>query len=227
MVADVLALDDVDLAVDSESTGACASDDEGAAVEVWEGYDFEVVASREAHGTEPLGVDVICRKRFAAMEVVAVRERGAIPRWNANRGDASERVACGDYILAVNGRMGSIRGMVQALKWSAELHLLMRRSISFEVVLHRVPGQRLGITIAKESTSLVVAAVSDTGAVPDWNHANADRQLLCGDVLVEANGVSGASSAIMEVLAQDPPAPILRILARRQAGVKHAGEPWD
>jgi len=241
MAAEGIALDDVDLAVECDAGGPAS--------EPQEGYEFEVVAQRGDDGLEPLGVDVMYRRHLFVMEVIAVKETGLVPRWNASRRERSNRVCHGDYIMAVNGRSGSVVEMVEALKCSGELRLLVRRLKYFEVFLERVPGQKLGLTIAKDCDALIVAVVSDEGVVPDWNRAHPDRQLLVGDTLLEAqqgfiggrstlvnilalepaariftfevNGVSGTPYCIMQVMAQEPPAPKLRIIAQRQGGVPH------
>merc|ERR1740123_628629 len=68
----------------------------------------------------------------------------------------------GDYVLDVNGIRGNARAMMKEREHSAQLHLITRRPLSFEVEIHKMRGiLGLGLHHSSRSNCLLVEAILD------------------------------------------------------------------
>merc|ERR1719410_3033989 len=86
----------------------------------------------------------------------------------------------------------------------------------WDVTVSKEEGSTLGIDVDMGyGTVLPIYTVLEDGLVPDWNFDNPAQAVQVGDRIVEVNGVSGDSWAMVRALMGDPK---LDIVFERAAG---------
>mmetsp|Transcript_139160 Transcript_139160/g.253207 ORF Transcript_139160/g.253207 Transcript_139160/m.253207 type:complete len:130 (+) Transcript_139160:86-475(+) len=74
-------------------------------------------------------------------------------------------------------------------------------SSQFEIYLEKSPGDIIGLDIDwGDRTTLKVLNVKPGGLIAKWNETNPDKELKKDDLIVDINGSSGNSKALMEVI---------------------------
>jgi len=149
---------------------------------------FSVALSRQAG--DILGVDLDFTDGFSA-RLTRVEHKGAVLEWN-KRCPESLRLLQGDHIVAVNGKRGNARAIMQRLQSDESLEIEVHRPAQITI---RVNAARGGLGIdtnqAKNAKSLMIANVVTGGAISAWNAANEDRVVEKYDRVVAVNGVRG------------------------------------
>mmetsp|Transcript_46833 Transcript_46833/g.85784 ORF Transcript_46833/g.85784 Transcript_46833/m.85784 type:complete len:455 (-) Transcript_46833:151-1515(-) len=165
----------------------------------------------------PLGAKVFNAENKILI-VVSVANEGALARWNA--ANPENRIQKGDIITEISG-IG--RGPVSAFEmfFSKELEqmvaassmetfsrLLRLRHDAFEVSLAGIFGEEqvLGLELAPvpSANELLVAKSIGDGLVQTWNE-EAGPYNICinvGDIILEANGVSGNAQDMLRAIKQ-------------------------
>lgn len=120
--------------------------------------------------------------------------------------DGGPGVCPGDVIVEVHGQRGNpeaLLAMLQDLAGSSgELNITVRPRPAAHVAEIARTGrnwQRLGVSVLlkPDKTFFVVAAVHETGLVPEWNAANSGHACLCaGDKIVGVNGLEGSAAKL-------------------------------
>mmetsp|Transcript_49585 Transcript_49585/g.111409 ORF Transcript_49585/g.111409 Transcript_49585/m.111409 type:complete len:446 (-) Transcript_49585:119-1456(-) len=175
----------------------------------------------------PLGVKVFNAEN-KILVVVDVEKDGALGRWNAAHPDT--RVQRGDIVVEISG-LG--RGPVSAFEmfFSKELEQMMSASSTetfsrqirlrhdaFEVSLAGEFGedQVLGLELAPVPTvpDFLIAKRIGEGLVQTWNEAAGPYNVCInvGDIIIEANGVSGNAHQMLDAIRKSTNAWSLRVV---------------
>jgi len=113
------------------------------------------------------------------------------------------RLQAGDYIVEVNGLTGDQFEMLEELETTTgALTLRVVRAVEFEVLVVRKRRGSLGCAVscdAGSGGSLVIDGVHE-GPLQDWNVSNPDRLVEAGDRILSANGKTGSSTELLDII---------------------------
>jgi len=124
-------------------------------------------------------------------------------------------------IIQVNGVRGNSSRMMELLFQAArtanldvDLRIVSVKKV--EAMLHKAPGQTLGMQVRKKGSTafaLEVEEIDQVGLVKDWNEANPKSTMKAGSIIVAVSGFRGLRQDLLkEVARQDCSAVYLTLL---------------
>jgi len=117
--------------------------DDIVVMRVRRGIDIRIILERNTvtnedgteGGLEKFGIETPEQRLGDSLVVLALRERGLIPNWNASTGDPVSKVQVGDRILRVGNAKGSAMNIAKALKEASgkfQMHLVRAAPEQFD-----------------------------------------------------------------------------------------------
>jgi hypothetical protein len=162
------------------------------------GIDSWIVKIEREEGV-PLGIDLDTNDGYSA-RLTAVEGRGSFANWNSHASWA-EQAKAGDHITAVNGLRGSATMILTYLQKEKSLEIEMHRPSNYAITVTKGPAG-LGIETrqAQNASSLMVASIVGTGAIPDWNSAHEEQPVGKYDRILSVNGKTGTWSDLHQMI---------------------------
>merc|ERR1712039_902921 len=108
-----------------------------------------------------------------------------------------------DRIFEVNGIRGDAKDLLQAMKTSPRLELMVRRPKEYRMALKRKSAdEALGLKLLEDGDAIFVKGFEPDCLFEEWNKANWQQPVRKGDRLVEVNGYRGYPSMLLTTMAQ-------------------------
>lgn len=182
---------------------------------------FSVALSRK--GSDLLGFDLDFTDGFSA-RLTKVETKGAVVEWN-KRCPQSLRVLQGDHIVAVNGKRGNARAIMQRLQSDEALDIEVHRPAQITIRVNTARGG-LGIDTnqAKNAKSLMITNVVSGGAIYAWNAANEDRVVEKYDRVVAVNGFRGSWKELSAKVRESQEQELVLLIAKAPPTVQRLAE---
>jgi len=111
---------------------------------------------------------------------------------------AQDRVRIGDFVISVNGTRGSGDGLLEKIKTSSRLDMVVHRPVEFSVAVD-LGDRPLGLELMVGAACLLVGKVLD-GATQDWNEANPDQQVRSKDRIIAVGNERASGEELLERL---------------------------
>merc|ERR1712217_272549 len=121
--------------------------------------------------------------------------KGPIATWNQTA-LPMEVVQTGDFIVMVNNKEGT-EVMLQEMKSSADLQLVVNRPLNFEVTIEKKQSLGVDLDYCLTGVSLQILAVN-LGPLNEWNKAHPDKEVLAKDRIMSVNGVTGSVKELLQ-----------------------------
>lgn len=127
---------------------------------------------------------------------------GPVKHWNEDHNDELHLIVMpGDEVISVNDRSGSSHDLLLSLSKGDHFCIKLRHPRSYQVKLEK-HGRPLGISLLSGEDKLDQLKVKTigAGAADAWNKSNPERVIRNGDRIIEVNGISGDSGAMLKEL---------------------------
>merc|ERR1712032_1733183 len=145
----------------------------------------------------PLGMGLDLSDGTNAM--VSQLKAGVVSDWNA--GHPSRSIDYGDLITEVNGVSGTSKALVEEIKASRSMNMLIKRAQLRTVVVSREKNLGAEFISSKSAKALCLKTLNQ-GALTDWNRKNPRDPVAEGDRLFEVNGMQDPE-AMNQILQSD------------------------
>lgn len=89
---------------------------------------------------------------------------------------------------------------------------------AYSITVEKSEGDRLGLDVELSFVEVLRIAAISQGLIHEWNEEHPHHPVMCGDLIVEVNGVSDSADSMMETLKIDRK---LRITFLRASGEHH------
>mmetsp|Transcript_86058 Transcript_86058/g.216643 ORF Transcript_86058/g.216643 Transcript_86058/m.216643 type:complete len:212 (-) Transcript_86058:192-827(-) len=131
-------------------------------------------------------------------------EPGPVTEWNKRHGNAIHRdIRKCDRIFEVNGIRGDAKDLMQAMKTSPRLELMVRRPSEYRMAMKRKSiDEPLGLKLLEDGDAIFVKGFESGCLFEDWNKANWQQPVRKGDRLVEVNGLRGYPKHLLAAMSQ-------------------------